>query len=779
MTGSMVKSKPLNCAALEVERRRLLYSGIVQGVGFRPFIYRTAKELGLAGFVFNRPEGVTVEIEGFACRIAEFIEKVRECAPPRAEISGLAQASVPVRGERDFAIVESEISGKGEVHISPDIATCPECLAELFNPADRRYRYPFINCTSCGPRLTIISGVPYDRVNTSMSVFPLCGDCLKEYRDPADRRFHAEPNACPVCGPSLDFLDGDGRPAAPPGADPVAAACDVLKDGKILAVKGIGGFHLAVNASDSGAVKRLRSRKFREEKPLALMARDLAEAGRIAELNPGETELLLSPQRPIVLVKKRPGSEIAPEVAPGIPNLGIMLPYSPLHHLLLKELPCLVMTSGNQVDEPVCIGNGEALRRLSGIADYFLVHNREILVRCDDSIAAFSAGERRTLRRSRGFAPRPVFLPVSLEGEFPEVLAAGAQLKSTACILKGNTAFLSPHVGDLETPQAQDFLVESCELLKRVTQCDPGIVACDLHPGYFSSRHAASLGKRLARVQHHHAHISACLAEFGITGKVIGLAMDGTGFGPDGTAWGGELLVADLASYQRLGHFKQFLLPGAERAIREPWRIAAGLLKEAYGGEWKGIAAQLQLIPPEIPLSGFEQALDKKINCPLTSSLGRIFDGFAALMAGRKSVSFEGQAAMELEGLAHSRTGPELAFGIHNRGEVLIDPAPLVRAAVQCILQGNEIGDIAAAFHEAVIAALVKAARLLRDQTGLNRTVLSGGCFQNRLLLEGCLSSMESAGFEVFSHSALPCNDGSIALGQAVVAGEWARRGLL
>lgn len=773
MTGSTEKSHPLN--SKKVERRRLVYSGIVQGVGFRPFIYRTAKEHSLAGFVLNRPEGVAVEIEGPADQIKSFIQKVRGSAPPLSEISGLAETVLPVKGDREFAIIESAKEGRAEVNISPDIATCPECLAELFNPADRRFRYPFINCTNCGPRLTIVSGVPYDRVNTSMSVFPLCGDCLKEYKDPADRRFHAEPNACPVCGPTLSLLDGSGLPAALPDADPVSAACDILINGKILAVKGIGGFHLAVNAKDSEALKRLRSRKYRDEKPLALMVRDLDEAARIAELGPGEIKLLTSPQRPIVLVKKRPFTDIAPEVAPGMPNLGIMLPYSPLHHLLLERLPCLIMTSGNQVDEPICIKNGEAIRRLSGIADYFLVHDREILVRCDDSVATFAAGSGRIHRRSRGFAPRPVFL----EEKYPEVLAMGAQLKAAACLLKGDTAFLSPHIGDLETPHARDFLVESCELLKRITRCDPGIIACDLHPDYFSTRFAAGLGKKLARVQHHHAHIAACLAEFGIKGKVIGVAMDGTGLGVDGTAWGGELLIADNVSFSRAGHFKTFALPGAERAIREPWRIAASLLKEACGSEWKEIAAELEVVPSGIPLASFEQALEKKINSPLTSSLGRIFDGVAALLAKRKSVSFEGQAAMELEGFADSKSSLELAFGIENSDTLLIDPAPLVREAVNYILQGRERNGIAAAFHDAVVAALCEAVKLLRNKTGLNRIVLSGGCFQNRLLLDGCISSMESAGFEVFSPCALPCSDGSISLGQAVIAAEWEKRGLI
>lgn len=770
MTGSTAKSKPIN--SKKVERRRLLYSGIVQGVGFRPFVYRTAKEQGLAGYVLNRPEGVIIEIEGPADRIRAFMETVRGCAPPLAQISGLTEASVPVGGEPDFTIIESESDGKGEVHISPDIATCPGCLAELFNPADRRFRYPFINCTDCGPRLTIISGIPYDRFNTSMSVFPLCAECLAEYKDPADRRFHAEPNACDLCGPSLSLLDENGNSVS--CNDVLDSACEILDDGKVLAVKGIGGFHLAVNARDGGAVQRLRLRKYREEKPLALMVRNLEEANRIAEIGAGDTDLLLSPQRPIVLVKKKYGA-IAPEAAPGMANLGIMLPYSPLHHLLLEKLPCLVMTSGNQVDEPVCIKNDEALRRLSGIADYFLVHDREILVRCDDSIAVSAAGSARMIRRSRGFAPRPVFV----EEHYPEVLALGAQLKATACILKGNTAFLSPHIGDLETPQAQDFLVESCELLKRITQCDPGIVACDMHPGFFSTRFAAKLGRKTARVQHHHAHIAACLAEFGIPGKVIGLAMDGTGFGADGTAWGGELLIADRISFSRAGHFKSFALPGGDRAVREPWRTAASLLKEAFGKDWKKAAMELDLIPGTVPIDSFDEALEKKINSPLSSSLGRIFDAIAALLAGRKSVSFEGQAAMELEGIAIPDSGLELAFGIEQSDELLIDPAPLVKELVISIRNGDEKSAIAAAFHRAVVSALVDSSILLRNKTGLNRVVLGGGCFQNRLLLEGCLSSLESAGFQVFSNCTLPCNDGSISLGQAVIAGEWEKRGLI
>lgn len=759
-SGTSKRAKP--------ERRRLLFSGIVQGVGFRPYIYRLARDHGLAGFVRNRPEGVIVEIEGAPAVINAFLENVRASAPPLAEISGIHEEPIEPQGASDFAIYESERAGSADVLISPDVATCPECVAELFDAADRRYRYPFINCTNCGPRLTIISGIPYDRANTSMSFFPLCPDCLDEYEDPANRRFHAEPNACPVCGPSLSFLDADKAPVRLDWADEITNACLALADGKIVAVKGIGGFHLAVDARSSEAVKRLRSRKFREEKPLALMARDLDEAQKIAWMSPEDEVMLLSPERPIVLMQKKPGAGLAPEIAPGMPNLGIMLPYSPLHHLLLERLPVLVMTSGNQVDEPICIDNEEALKRLDGIADYFLLHNRDILVRCDDSIAVKAAGKPRLMRRSRGYAPKPLYLSEN----YPEVLAVGAQLKSTVCILKGEAAFFSPHIGDLETPEARDFFLENCELLKRVTQCDPPTVACDLHPGYFSTRHAGSLAKRIVPVQHHHAHIAACLAEYGVRGKVIGLAMDGTGFGADGTVWGGELMIADTAEFCRAGHFRTFSLPGSEKAIREPWRIAAGLLRDAFGPQWLGIAVELELIPPEIPLTAFARALELNINAPRTSSLGRLFDAVSALLGVRRKVSFEGQAAMELEGLAGNGAEVDIALGIEKGETLIIDPVAAVRKLVEFVLGGADKGAVAAAFHTAVISALAESAAVLRDRTGLDRVALGGGCFQNRILLEGCEAGLKAQGFEVFLPGAVPCNDGGISLGQAVIVGE-------
>ena len=559
----------------EIKRVRYLFSGVVQGVGFRPFIYRQAIQNKLAGFVQNRPDGVLVEVEGAAFAVDSFLASVRSNLPPLADVTNISALDIETKQDDVFQIIPSDIRGDGDVHIAPDVAVCPECLTEFFNPQDRRYRYPFINCTNCGPRLTIIKAIPYDRINTSMACFPLCPQCQAEYENPADRRFHAEPDACPVCGPQIRLLDGEGNPVDT--ADPIAAAISLLKEGKVLAVKGLGGFHLAVDAGSDEAVARLRSRKFREEKPLAIMVYDLAHAHRLAQIDAEEEKLLTSPQRPIVLLKKKNNNIIAEAVAPNVPHLGVMLPYTPLQYLLLeKYFAALVMTSANQVDEPICIGNREAVSRLQGIADYFLIHNRDILVRCDDSIVMVAGEKQQILRRSRGFVPRPVALAES----FPDVLALGPQLKATQCILKGKFAFLSPHLGDLETPQARDFFHESLTLMKRITETDPSVIACDYHPAYYSTKVAAELdGVRVIRVQHHHAHIVSCMAENQISGDVIGLAMDGTGFGLDGHAWGGEFLVANETEFRRLGHLQYFVLPGGEKAIHEPWRIAASLLK--------------------------------------------------------------------------------------------------------------------------------------------------------------------------------------------------------
>ncbi len=752
-----------------IKRVRYLFRGIVQGVGFRPFIYRLAVGRSLGGFVQNRAGGVVVEVEGGAAAIDGFLCDVQDQLPPHADIAGLSGEEIAPQGESVFQILASGGGEGGGVHIPADTATCPDCLRELFDPQDRRYRYPFINCTNCGPRLTIIGEIPYDRANTSMSCFPLCSQCRKEYEDPADRRFHAEPNACPACGPSLRLLEAGGRDMT--AGDPVAQAAELLRGGSILALKGLGGFHLAVDAANHEAVSRLRSRKFREEKPLALMVRDVDAAARLAEVGGEERDRLLSPERPIVLARKKEGTFISPAVAPGVPDLGLMLPYTPLHHLLLAEgfFIALVMTSANQVDEPICIGNREALERLKGIADFFLMNNRDILVRCDDSIVAVSGRRSRVLRRSRGYAPKPLFLRQA----FPEVLALGPQLKATLCIVKGNAAFLSPHIGDMETPQARDFYRESLAILPKIAECSPGTVACDLHPGYYTTRVAEEMQEtRIIRVQHHHAHIVSCLAENGISGPVIGLAMDGTGYGSDGTVWGGEFLAASEESFERAGRLRLFRLPGGEKAIREPWRIGAALLRETYGPSWLEVAAGLKLLPEEGTGEWMEQIFRQGINSPLTSSLGRLFDGVASLLGLRRKVSFEGQAAMAVEALAvGGREEVSLSFGLGEEAGVhVLDFVPLVAGMVDALGKGRNREAIAVAFHRALSEALTAMAGKIREETGLRRAVLSGGCFQNRVLLEGCIAELEKAGFDVYTHRQVPTNDGGISLGQAVSA---------
>ncbi|MEN6448779.1 MAG: carbamoyltransferase HypF [Syntrophaceae bacterium] len=751
-----------------IRRVRYQFSGIVQGVGFRPFIYRLATGGGLAGSVCNSTQGVVVEVEGPDRAIEGFLSRVRSQTPPLAEIYEIHQAELPLTGEEGFRIIESSLAGQANVPISPDIATCDECLKELFDPSDRRYRYPFINCTNCGPRLTIIHDIPYDRTRTSMAVFPLCEKCRQEYEDPADRRFHAEPNACSVCGPRLTMLDASGK--ALDSADPLSEAIARLEAGAILAIKGLGGFHLCVDAGNDEAVRRLRRQKFREEKPLAVMVRDLAAARRIACVSGPEEELLSSPARPIVLLQARPPCRVSGRVAPRMSTLGIMLPYTPLHHLLLQgNFPALVMTSANKTDEPICISSDEAVTRLSGIAEGFLVHNRDILVRCDDSVSMVTRSRPYLLRRSRGYAPRPLLLKSAL----PEVLAVGPHLKSTVCITKGGFAFLSPHIGDLETPMARDFLHETIGRMQHIVQVKPDVVACDLHPRYYSTRVASQLGAReVIGVQHHHAHIVSCMAENRIEGKVIGMAMDGTGFGEDGRIWGGEFFVADETGFTRAGHLKYLALPGGEAAIRQPWRIALSLVREAFGSGWKGTASRLGITPEGISVDSMEKILETGVNSPLCSSLGRLFDGVASIVGLERSVSFEGQAAMGLEAAAGPDSGDILPYEIRSGGDSLVlDPAAFVRAIVQGKQGGADTSLLASSFHRTLVAAFTDMALRIQAHTGLGRVVLSGGCFQNRILLEGCVADLERAGLEVFTHQRVPANDGGVSLGQAVVAG--------
>jgi hydrogenase maturation protein HypF len=748
-------------------RVKYLFSGIVQGVGFRPFIYRLAIENSLTGFVQNRSDGVVVEVQGKPEAIKKFDSRIKKELPPLANVVNISKKEIPIVDEKSFQIISSHKDKQASVHITPDYATCNDCLKELFDPKDRRYRYPFINCTNCGPRLTIIKDIPYDRINTSMSKFPLCPECRKEYEDPSNRRFHAEPNACPVCGPKLSLLNENGDQISCP--DPIESTIDLLKKENILAIKGLGGFHLAVDATNTDAVKRLRSRKFREAKPFAIMVKNIEHASKIAELMPEEKELLLSAERPIVLVKKKLKTVISDAIAPGMANLGIMLPYTPLHHLLLEKFDALVMTSANQTDEPICIDNNEAVRRLQGIADFFLVHNRDILVRCDDSIAIVAEKKPRIVRRSRSFSPKPVILKDS----YPNILALGGQLKNTICILKENCAFLSPYIGDMETPQARDFLHESISLMERITECKPDLIVCDLHPGYYTTQVAQKMaGENVIQVQHHHAHIVSCMAENNISGDVIGLSMDGTGYGEDGAVWGGEFLIANETSFTRAGHIKYFLLPGGEAAIHEPWRIAASLLQDIYGPDWKDIAKKLKLVPDKANLSLLDTVMEKKINSPYTSSLGRVFDAVSAILGLRSKVSFEGQAAMELEAFFTGKTDLSMPFSIlEENNQYVLDLCPMIKDIVERRLRGESLEALASGFHISLVQAFMAMVEKIRKKTGLNGIALSGGCFQNRALLQKSISKMKASGFEVFSHHLVPTNDGGIALGQAVCAG--------
>jgi hydrogenase maturation protein HypF len=759
---------------MELTRTRVRVEGIVQGVGFRPFVHALAGRLGLAGLVGNDAGGVFVEVEGAAETVERFLEALAAEAPPLAVIERLTATPLAPTGSPGFAIAPSQAGGERQTLVSPDTATCADCLRELADPADRRHRYPFINCTNCGPRFTIVRDVPYDRPATTMAAFAMCADCAREYSDPADRRFHAQPVCCPACGPALSLLDREGRPA---GGDPLAGAAARLRDGAVVAVKGLGGYHLAADAASEPAVAALRARKHREDKPFAVMVADLAAARRLCLVDPAEEAILASPRRPIVLLRRRVPAEgpgVAEPVAPGNRSLGVLLPYTPLHHLLLAEVGRpIVLTSGNVSDEPIAYLDEEAVGRLGGIADWFLVHDRPIHVRVDDSVVRASGGRELPLRRSRGFAPQPLALP----WPFPRhVLACGAELKSTFCLAKGGHAFLSHHIGDLENYETLRSFTEGVEHFRRLFAVDPEVVAHDLHPEYLSTKYAVELdGVELEGVQHHHAHVAACLADNGQPGPVIGVAFDGLGFGADGTIWGGELLVADLEGFRRAGHLEVVPLPGGAAAIREPWRMAAAWLDTALDGQ----------VPERLAVVGRNRDRWERVvalarsgaAAPPTSSAGRLFDAVAAILGVRDSVNYEGQAAVELEQLADPAERDAYPAGVVPAagGLLRLGGADLVRAVVEELEAGVAPPLIAARFHNGLAGATVAACQALRDATGLGTVALSGGVFQNMLLLERTVAALEQRGFRVLTHSRVPPNDAGVSLGQAAVAGARAR----
>ncbi len=756
-------------------RAQVVVRGIVQGVGFRPFVYRLAQEHQLSGWVLNSTQGVVIEVEGPRQRIDGFIAGLRASPPPQAVIERVESNLLPPVGYSSF-IIEASREGDEFVLISPDICICADCLNELRNSQDRRWAYPFINCTNCGPRFTIIDDIPYDRPKTTMSVFTMCPQCNEEYHDPADRRFHAQPNACSLCGPHLEIARNGARPAeAPLDGEPIEVARRLLAEGTIVAVKGLGGFHLACDATSAEAVATLRERKQRVDKPFAVMSLDVATVRRYCQVSEGEAQLLESPARPIVLLQRRPGSPIAAEVAPANNYLGVMLPYTPLHYLLLGDgatpIPlALVMTSGNMAEEPIAIGNEEALERLSPLADYFLMHNRDIYVRCDDSVTRLFRGREAMLRRSRGYAP----FPVRLDLELKEILACGAELKNTFCLTKGTYAFLSQHIGDMENYETFASYQASIEHFQKLFRVSPQAVAYDLHPDYLATRYALELaeaeGLRRVPVQHHHAHVVSCMAENGVSEEVVGVALDGTGYGTDGHIWGGEFLLADYRRFRRLGHFKYVPLPGGEAAIKRPYRMAVSHLLSAFGEEALDLPLELweQIEATELAL--VRRMMAAKVNCPLTSSCGRLFDAVSALLGVRGVVNYEGQAAIELEMLAAEGVDEAYDWSRPSSYPIIVDPAPVLRAVVSDLRRGVDRAVISAKFHNTIADIIVSVSQAARERTGINRVALSGGVFQNMYLLGRTLDGLDRQGFEALIHHRVPTNDGGIALGQAVVA---------
>ena len=749
-------------------RKAIEVSGIVQGVGFRPYIYRLATERRLVGSICNTAAGVSIEVQGPRAAVEEFLARLLVEAPPLARITDIVAREIPCNGDRDFQIVTTHRGEAISTLISPDVAVCDDCLREMFDPADRRFRYPFINCTNCGPRFTIVRQIPYDRPFTSMAVFPMCRTCQAEYEDPGNRRFHAQPNACWECGPRVELWDISGRVIEAP--DPVVEAMNRLQNGEVVAIKGLGGFHLACDATNTDAVHRLRERKRRVEKPFAVMVPDLDTAEHFCEVDEGARQMLLAPQRPIVLLPRRENTSIADDVAPFNRYLGVFRPYTPLHHLLFagERFPALVMTSANLSEEPICIANDEAVRRLHQLADCFLVHNRDILLRCDDSVIRISGGRSRQLRRSRGFVP----VPVILREDVPSVLAAGGELKNTICLTKGRYAFLSQHIGDLENAESHGFFEEALEHLQRILEIRPLAIAYDLHPGYFSTKWAlAQSNLPLIGVQHHHAHIASCMAENHLEDRVIGIALDGTGYGTDGRIWGGEVLLADYSGFERAAHLAYVPLPGGEAAIREPWRMAVSYLVRHFGCDF---VRNLPLVAdvPAKNLNVLFQMMEQGINSPLTSSCGRLFDAVAALAGIRREVNYEAQAAIEFEmaiGTSHDEGVYPFEL-LAERDTWIIDTRGLFEALLYDLERRVPVADISRRFHNGLSKVLGEVAVRLRERSGLERICLSGGTFQNQYLFERLSDHLAAAGFQVFTHTEVPAGDGGLSLGQALVA---------
>ena len=745
-------------SAVPAIRLRTRVTGTVQGVGFRPHVYRLATELGLAGLVLNDQHGVLLEVEGDPETVERFLDRLATEAPPLASIEAVTTQAVAARGERGFEIAESATVAAPSAPVTPDTATCEDCLAELFDPGDRRHRYPFINCTNCGPRFTIVRGVPYDRPLTTMAGFKMCAACRAEYEDPADRRFHAQPNACPDCGPAVRLVGREG-------GDPLAQAAQCLHDGLILAVKGVGGFHLACRADDERAVATLRARKHREDKPFALMAPAPGSARALVHLSRAEEALLAGRVRPIVIAPRRDGAQVAPSVAPRSRELGVMLPYSPLHHLLAADTGLvLVMTSGNVSDEPIAYRDEEAIARLAAIADAFLVHDRPIETRTDDSVwrSVSVAGKRRPLmlRRSRGYVPDSLPLPV----EAPPLLACGAELKSTFCVAKQGRAWVGHHIGDLSNYETLVAFREGIGHFERLFAVEPQVVAHDLHPNYLSTGYALERdGVEHVGVQHHHAHLAAALAEHDEQGPAVAAIYDGTGYGLDGTVWGGELLFGDRRGFERIGHLRPVRLPGGEQAIRQPWRMACAWLREALG-ELPPVPAWLAATIDPARWEAVGELAASGTASPVTTSMGRLFDAIAALCGVRTRMNYEGQAAAELEGAADPREAGAYPLAAD------LDPRETILAATGDLAAGVPVAVVSARFHGAIARATARACAEAAEARAVDVVVLSGGVFQNALLLERTSAALGEHRLRALVPERLPPNDGGISYGQAAVA---------
>jgi hydrogenase maturation protein HypF len=742
-------------------RRQIRVRGIVQGVGFRPFVFNLAEKLGLAGYVLNSSTGVLVEVEGDAAAVDRFVHELHANPPPLAQIEDIAVASLEPAGYAGFVIRESVDEPGQLAPVSPDVSTCPDCLRDFQTPGDRRFGYPFTNCTNCGPRYTITRMIPYDRPLTTMACFPMCQRCLGEYEDPSNRRFHAQPNACPDCGPLLTLSVETDRPV-------IRQVQQLLQQGWILAIKGLGGFHLVCDPANDAAVQSLRERKKRSDRPFALMVPDVAAAEKLCFVSERERATLSSIRRPIVILKRRPDAPLSQALAPGNNTLGVMLPYTPLHHLLFAEsFGALVMTSGNLSEEPIVTGNREAATQLNSIADAFLFHNRDIHTRVDDSVTRVFAGQERVLRRSRGYAPHPVTL------SFPvaEILACGAELKNTFCLTKDHYAFLSQHIGDLENYETLVFYRETLDRMKQLFRITPSAVAYDLHPQYLSTKLALEMTDvQQIGVQHHHAHIASCMAENGIGGKVIGVAFDGTGFGTDGKIWGGEFLIADFAGFERRAHFRYIPLAGGDRAVREPWRLALSYLLDTFGARFYSVDLPLfHRIPPK-KIATVRSMIERRINTVETSACGRLFDAVASIIGVRDEVNFEAQAAIELEAGALAGVDASYPFEITSDSPWQIDVRPMIEHMVRDVLDAKPAGWISAAFHNTVAAIVVEVCVRLKAAEGIDRVCLSGGTFQNVYLVERAVAQLRARSFDVFLHAKVPPNDGGISLGQAVIA---------